>query len=168
MITVEHVYKYTNYRSSFADFARDFFGVETTHNMDTREVDFVGPEELILALIVWNALFKFTSTYMVAAHNQIVADHWRHLLIDAVAALPEYLKRNIRTSRDLVEFDNGNRVIFRVCSENAGKGMTLSSLYVVEPSRIKDGIYNEFMAGILPVILSGRSNRQIIRYSRGY
>ena len=168
MITMEHFNLYHKYKASFAEFARDFFDVETTHDMTTREVDFTGPEEVILAHIAWNLLFNYDRTYMVVTPNGRLAQHWCSLVAEAIARMPAYMNCGIKKTRDTLDFGNGNRVIFRICSENAGRGMTLSSMYLIEPGLIKDRTYKEFMYGILPVILSGRLNRQVITYSRGY
>lgn len=168
MITEEHFKLYYKYKGSFAEFARDFFGVETTHDLTTREVDFTGPEELIVAHLTWNLLFSYCSTYMVVAPTMRLAQHWSLLVAAAILHMPAYMNCGMKKTRDTLDFGNGNRAIFRVCSENAGRGMTLSNLYVIEPGLIKDRVYKEFMYGILPVMLSGRLNRQVITYSRGY
>lgn len=168
MITMEHFNLYHKYKGSFAEFARDFFDIETTHDMTTREVDFQGPEEVVIAHLVWNLLFNYDSSYMVVAPSARLAQHWCQLVADAIARMPVYMNCGLKKTRDTLDFGNGNRVYFRSCTENAGRGMTISSLYVIEPTLIKDRTYKEFMYGILPVILSGRNNRQVITYSRGY
>lgn len=168
MISLEHFNSYYEYKGSFAAFARDFFDIETSHDMTTKEVDFCGPDEVILAHLVWTILFNYGSTYMVVAPTMRLAQHWCHAVAAAIHQMPEYMNCGLKKTRDALEFGNGNRVIFRCCNENAGRGMTLSSLYVIEPSLIKANTYQEFRYGILPVMLSGRDNRQVITLSRGY
>lgn len=168
MITLEHFNLYHKYKGSFADFARDFFDVETTHDLTTRQVDFTGPEEVIVAHLTWNLLFSQVSTYMVVTPSARLAEHWCILVAAAILHIPPYMNCGVKKTRDTLDFGNGNRVIFRVCSENAGRGMTLSNLYVIEPGLIKERTYQEFRYSILPVMLSGHLNRQVITYSRGY
>lgn len=168
MITLEHFNLYHKYKGSFADFALDFFNVETTHDMTTREVDFCGPEEVVVAHLTWNLLFNYDRSYMVVTPTARLAHHWCILVAAAVLHMPKYMNCGMKKTRDTIDFGNGNRVYFRTCSENVGRGMTLSSLYVIEPGLIKDRTYNEFMHSILPVVLGGRVNRQAITYTRGY
>jgi len=168
MINLEHFNSYYEYKGSFEAFARDFFDIETTHDMTTPEVDFCGPEEVVLAHIVWNLLFHYDRTYMVVTPTARLAQHWCRVVADEILRMPEYMNCGLKKTRDVLEFGNGNRVIFRCCNENAGRGMTISSLYVIEPTLIKEHTYKEFMYGILPVIFAGRNNRQVITMSRGY
>ncbi|MNC29634.1 hypothetical protein D3C75_778900 [compost metagenome] len=135
--------------------------------MTTREVDFTGPEEIVIAHLVWNLLFNYDRSYMVVTPTARLAQHWCMLVADAIARMPKYMNCGLKKTRDTLDFGNGNRVYFRTCTENAGRGMTISSLYVVEPGLIKDRVYKEFMYSVLPIVLSGR-NRQVVSYSRGY
>lgn len=154
-----------NYMGSFEAFARDFFDVETDHDLTTDIVDYVGHEDIIIAHVIWSVLFKHNRTYLVALPTMIVARHWRQLVADALAKLPKYMVPEFRGRSDEIDVANGNKILFRVCNENTGRGMTISGLYIIEPPLIKR--YYEFMQSIIPTMTSGK-NRQTFNYSRGY
>lgn len=159
---IESFYKYMG---SFEEFARDFFDVETTHDLTTQIVNYVGHEDVIVAHIVWSSIFKHERTYLVACPSTVLVHHWRNLVADALVKLPDFMVPDIRGRRDELDIANGCKILFRVCNNNTGRGMTISGLYIIEPPLIKN--YYEFMQSVLPTMTSGK-NRQTFNYSRGY
>ncbi|MNC16469.1 hypothetical protein D3C75_643240 [compost metagenome] len=166
MIKHEDIISFYNYKDSFAKFALDFFGLETNQDMDSRELSLRDPEELVVAHIVWKTLFNQCQTFMVACANSKVADYWQRRVLDALSQLPEYMKTELRVKRGEIDTGTACRVLFQRVHENTGRGMTLSGLYVIEPHMLGERVHHEFMCSILPTMLSGKQNRQIIQYSR--
>lgn len=166
-MSVNHadIESFYQYMGSFEAFARDFFDVETDHDLTTNVVDYVGHEDIIVAHVIWSVLFKHNRTYVVACPTMIVARHWRQLVADALAKLPNYMVPEFRGRSDVIDLANANKILFRICNENSFRGMAISNLYVIEPPLIKN--YYTFMQAVLPTMTAGK-NRQTFNYSRGY
>lgn len=159
---IDLFYEYTG---NFDAFARIFFDVETTHDLATQIVNYVGHEDVIVAHIVWSAIFNHDRTYLVACPTVALVHHWRNLVTDALVKLPGFMIPDIRGRRDELDIANGCKILFRVCNENTCRGMTINGLYIIEPPLIKR--YYEFMQSVMPTMASGK-NRQTFNYSRGY
>lgn len=168
MIKLEEFEAFYKYLGSFADFALDFFGIETTQDVESRQITLEGPEDLVVAHIVWKLVFNQGQTFMIATPSDRIAQYWHHRVIDAIAQLPEYMNCGMKIKRNEISTGTGCLALFRICSTNVGRGMTLSGLYVIEPHLIRENTYRDFMHSILPTMLSGTQNRQIVHHSRGY
>lgn len=168
MIKHDDIHNFYNYMSSFEQFALDFFGLETKQDMASREITLRDPEELVVAHIVWKMLFNRCQTFMVACPNMKIAEYWQHRVLDALSELPEYMKSEMTFKRGEIETGTACKVLFQRIHENTGRGMTLSGLYVIEPQMLTERLRHEFMCSILPTMLAGKQQRQVVQYSRGF
>lgn len=156
------------YQGSFKDFALDFYGVETTQDMDTQEPNLTGPEELIVAHIAWKLTFGRATKLMVSTPNDRLAHHWHQLVIDALQVLPEYISSGCKViHRQINTRLGGNSALFRTCNGQIARGMTLDVVYVIEPPLISPKTLHEFVQTIAFTTLR-RNSGQIFRYTRGY
>jgi len=168
VIKLEDAQKFFEYKDSFEKFALDFFGLESTQVLTTKEVTCCEPEELLVAHMVWKLTFNHNQTYLAIFPNMRIAEHWRRLVLDYYHTLPEYMRTEVKTKHS--EISTGTRcdLLFRVCDPNTGRGMTISTLYMIEPNLMVYRKYQEFMYSILPVMSTGDDKRQVIQFSRGY
>lgn len=168
MIKHDDIQKFYEYMNSYEKFALDFFGLESTQNLTTKEVSCREPEELVIAHIVWKLVFNQCQTYLAIFPNTRIADYWQHRVLDFYSTLPEYMKTELKSKRGEIDTGTACKILFRACDPNHGRGMTISTLYVIEPDLMVERKYQELMYGILPVMMSGNDKRQVIHYSRGY
>lgn len=167
MIKHEDITSFYEYQASFEKFLLDFFGVETEQDLSDLDARITEPDDIVIAHIVWKMLFgEYFGNYMLVVPNQTMAVRWHGRIIDTIAQLPDYMKTKTKTVWGRIETGTGTRLYVRVCNENIGRGMSLNGLYVVEPELIKQTVYNEFMASVIPCMFS--TGGQIVRYSRGY
>lgn len=169
MINMEHFNLYYEYKGSFEAFARDFFDVETTHDMTTKIVDYIGHEDIAVAHICWNLIFSTVNTFMVMTPTVRMAHYWSFMISSAMKRLPEYLHPGIvRDVHDEITTKNYSTVKFRPCDVNSCRGMTINTMYIIEPGMLTPRVYDEFMQSVLPTMTAGRKERQVIMQSRGY
>lgn len=108
------------------------------------------------AYIVWRAIFQADQTILIAANKNISALEIMQRIRYTYEELPEWLKAGAVTyNKGSIEFDNGSRIISRATTPDAGRGLSISLLYLDEFAFVRPRIAEEFWTAIQPTLSTG-------------
>lgn len=110
--------------------------------------------------LLWFACFHFDKTILIASNKEKGAKEMIHRIRYAYECLPMWLKPGITDdgwNKHSVGFDNGSRIDSTATSEDSGRGMSISLLFLDEFAFVKPGVQNEFWTSILPTLSTGGS-----------
>jgi Arc/MetJ-type ribon-helix-helix transcriptional regulator len=90
-------------------------------------------------------------------------------LRDLLDTLPEYMKLDLVTnSKRELKLDNGCRVLSTACSVDGLRGIGIDYLLIDEAAYVKREIFDELVASVFPILLSGkRTEMHIISSPNG-
>jgi len=108
------------------------------------------------AYIVWRAIFRPDQTILIAANKNVSALEIMQRIRYTYEELPEWLKAGAVTyNKGSIEFDNGSRIISRATTPDAGRGLSISLLYLDEFAFVRPKIAEEFWTAIQPTLSTG-------------
>lgn len=108
------------------------------------------------AYIVWRGIFRPDQTILIAANKNISALEIMQRIRYTYEELPEWLKAGAVTyNKGSIEFDNGSRIISRATTPDAGRGLSISLLYLDEFAFVRPRIAEEFWTAIQPTLSTG-------------
>lgn len=119
-----------------------------------------GKTVVAAAFILWYAVFNFDKTVLIAANKNSNAMEMIHRIRIAYENLPMFLKPGVMDdgwNKHSVGFDNGTRIISEATSENSGRGLSISLLYLDEFAFVAPNIQEEFWTSISPTLSTGGS-----------
>lgn len=108
--------------------------------------------------LLWHAIFNFDQTILIASNKNSNAMEMIHRIRYAYENLPNWLKPGVLDdgwNKHNVGFDNGSRIVSTATSEDAGRGMSISLLFLDEFAFVKPGIQEEFWTSISPTLSTG-------------
>jgi hypothetical protein len=119
-----------------------------------------GKTVVAAAYILWYAVFHFDQTILIAANKNSNAMEMIHRIRISYENLPMWLKPGVMDdgwNKHNVGFDNGTRIISEATSENSGRGLSISLLYLDEFAFVAPNIQEEFWTSISPTLSTGGS-----------
>jgi len=136
----EHlVVNYNNYRYSI--------------NMLGRQM---GKTTVAAGYLLWYAMFKPDSTILVAAHKQAGASEIMQRIRYAYESCPNHIRAGVTEyNKGSLTMDNGSRIISATTTENTGRGMSLSLIYLDEFAFVPPRIAKEFWTSLSPTLATG-------------
>lgn len=120
----------------------------------------VGKSITSSAYLLWYAIFNFDKTVLIASNKNNNAIEMILRIRYAYENLPHWLKPGVTEdgwNKHLVSFDNNSRIVSTATSEDAGRGMAISLLYLDEFAFVKPNIQSEFYTSIMPTLNTGGS-----------
>jgi len=112
------------------------------------------------AFILWYATFHFDKTVLIASNKNSNAMEMIHRIKFGYENLPHWLKPGIMDdgyNKHALGFDNGTRIVSEATSENSGRGMSISLLYLDEFAFVAPAIQEAFWSSISPTLSTGGS-----------
>jgi hypothetical protein len=112
------------------------------------------------AYLLWYAMFNKDKTILIAANKNDNAMEMILRIRYAYEELPFWLKAGVKEdgwNKHEIGFDNGSRIISTATSENSGRGMAISLLFLDEFAFVKPNIQDEFWTSIAPTLSTGGS-----------
>ena len=112
------------------------------------------------AFLLWYAIFHFDKTILIASNKNSNAMEMIHRIKFAYENLPHWLKPGIQEdgyNKHAIGFDNGTRIISEATSENSGRGLSISLLYLDEFAFVQPAVQEEFWTSISPTLATGGS-----------
>lgn len=119
-----------------------------------------GKSTVAAIYLLWYAMFHFDKTILIAANKNANAMEMIHRIRYAYENLPMWLKPGITDdgwNKHSVGFDNKSRIVSTATSENAGRGMSISLLFLDEFAFVNPSIQEEFWTSISPTLSTGGS-----------
>jgi hypothetical protein len=101
-------------------------------------------------------MFVPDSTILIAAHKYAGAQEIMQRIRYAYENCPNHIKAGVVTyNKGSLDFDNGSRIISATTTENTGRGLSISLLYLDEFAFVRPTIAQEFWTSITPTLSTG-------------
>lgn len=108
--------------------------------------------------LLWFAMFNFDKTVLIASNKNKGAMEMILRIQYAYQFLPDWLKPGIEDdgwNKHSLKFDNKSRIESTATSDDSGRGMSISLLYLDEFAFVKPSIADEFWTSIAPTLATG-------------
>ena len=106
--------------------------------------------------LLWYAMFVPDSTILVAAHKYSGAQEIMQRIRYAYETMPNFIRAgSVSYNKGSLEFDNGSRIISTATTENTGRGLAISLLYMDEFAFVRNTIAKEFWTSMSPTLSTG-------------
>ena len=106
--------------------------------------------------LLWYAMFCPDSTILIAAHKYTGAQEIMQRVRYAYENCPDYIKAGVTTyNKGSLDFENGSRIVSATTTENTGRGMSITLLYLDEFAFVRPSIAKEFWTAITPTLSTG-------------
>lgn len=106
--------------------------------------------------LLWYAMFVPDSTILVAAHKYSGAQEIMQRIRYAYETMPNFIRAGaVSYNKGSLEFDNGSRIISTATTENTGRGLSISLLYMDEFAFVRNTIAKEFWTSMSPTLSTG-------------
>ena len=116
----------------------------------------MGKTTVAAGYLLWYAMFKPDSTILVAAHKQAGASEIMQRIRYAYESVPNHIRAGVTEyNKGSMTMDNGSRIISATTTENTGRGMSLSLVYLDEFAFVPPRIAKEFWTSLSPTLATG-------------
>ena len=106
--------------------------------------------------LLWYAMFVPDSTILVAAHKYTGSQEIMQRIRYAYESVPDHIRAGaVDYNKGSLVFDNGSRIVSATTTENTGRGMSISLLYMDEFAFVRPTIAKEFWTSISPTLATG-------------
>ena len=101
-------------------------------------------------------MFVPDSTILIAAHKFLGAQEIMQRIRYAYELCPNHIRAGATSyNKGSLEFDNGSRIVSQTTTENTGRGMSITLLYLDEFAFVRPTIAKEFWTSITPTLSTG-------------
>jgi len=106
--------------------------------------------------LLWYAMFVPDSTILIAAHKYAGAQEIMQRIRYAYENCSMHIKAGVATyNKGSLFFDNGSRIVSATTTENTGRGMSITLLYLDEFAFVRPTIAEQFWTSITPTLATG-------------
>ena len=106
--------------------------------------------------LLWYAMFVPDSTILVAAHKYLGSQEIMQRIRYGYESVPDFIRAGVTNyNKGSIDFDNGSRIVSTTTTENTGRGMSISLLYLDEFAFVRPSIAKEFWTSISPTLATG-------------
>ena len=106
--------------------------------------------------LLWYAMFIPDSTILIAAHKYAGAQEIMQRIRYGYENCPTHIKAGVVTyNKGSLDFENGSRIVSATTTENTGRGMSITLLYLDEFAFVRPTIAQEFWTSITPTLATG-------------
>ena len=106
--------------------------------------------------LLWYAMFVPDSTILVAAHKYAGSQEIMQRIRYSYEDVPDFIRPGVYSyNKGSIDFDNSSRIISTTTTENTGRGLSISLLYLDEFAFVKPSIAKEFWTSISPTLATG-------------
>lgn len=110
------------------------------------------------AFLLWKAMFTPDATILITANKLVQALEIMDRIRYAYENLPDFIRAGITEyNKGTVAFDNGSKIVSRATSSDAGRGLSITLLYLDEFAFVPPNKAQEFWTSIQPVLSTGGS-----------
>jgi len=112
------------------------------------------------AYLLWYAIFNFDKTILIASNKNSNAMEMIARIRYAYENLPHWIKPGIQEdgwNKHSIGFDNDSRIVSTATSEDSGRGMSISLLFLDEFAFVAPAVQDEFWTSIKPTLSTGGS-----------
>lgn len=106
--------------------------------------------------LLWYAMFNPDQTILIAAHKYSGAQEIMQRIRFAYEHIPDHIRAGATSyNKGSLEFDNGSRIIAQATTENTGRGLSISLVYLDEFAFVRPNIAREFWTSLSPTLATG-------------
>jgi len=120
----------------------------------------MGKTTCAAGFLLWKAMFEPDTTILIAANKLVSALEIMDRIKFAYENLEQYnwLRCGVTEyNKGTVSFDNGSRIIARATSKDAGRGLSITLLYLDEFAFVQPNKAEEFWSAVQPTLSTGGS-----------
>ena len=156
------------------DIRRTIVNIEKVRNEESSCITIDHPDQLYItdnytvthnsvtsaAFLLWYAMFHFDKTILIASNKNSNAMEMILRIRFAYENIPNWLKPGVQEdgwNKHNIGFDNGSRIVSTATSEDSGRGMSISLLFLDEFAFVKPSVQDEFWTSIAPTLSTGGS-----------
>lgn len=115
-----------------------------------------GKTTCVAGYLLWYAMFIPDSTVLIAAHKYQGAQEIMQRIRMGYEFCPDFIRAGVTTyNKGSIEFENGSRIVSQTTTENTGRGMSISCLFLDEFAFVRNSVAKEFWASIVPTLSTG-------------
>jgi len=135
-------------------------GLINTYHMNRFSINLLGRQlgktATAAGYLLWYAMFNPDSTILIAAHKYAGAGEIMQRIRYAYELCPNHIRAGVTTyNKGSIEFENGSRIVAQATTENTGRGLSITLLYVDEFAFVRPSIAKEFWTSISPTLATG-------------
>jgi hypothetical protein len=132
----------------------------TNYNKYRRSVNMLsrqlGKTTIAAGYLLWYAMFREDATILIASNKYDGAQEIMHRVRYAYESVPDHIRAGVKTyNKRSMDFDNGSRIVATTTTENTGRGMSLSLVYLDEFAFVEPNIAKEFWTSLSPTLSTG-------------
>lgn len=120
----------------------------------------IGKSWIAGAYLLWFAMFHFDKTVVIASNKNDNAMEMIHRIRFMYERVPHWLKPGLQEdgwNKHQMGFDNSSRIISQPTSENTGRGLSISLLFLDEFAFVRDAVAEDFWTSVSPTLATGGS-----------
>lgn len=122
-------------------------------NMISRQM---GKTTVAAGYLLWYAMFVDDATILIASNKYDGAQEIMHRVRYAYESVPDHIRAGVKSyNKRSIDFDNGSRIVATTTTENTGRGMSLSLVYLDEFAFVEPNIAKEFWTSLSPTLSTG-------------
>ena len=116
----------------------------------------MGKTTVAAGYLLWYAMFNPDSTILVAAHKATGASEIMQRIRYAYESCPDHIRAGVTEyNKGSITFDNNSRIVASTTTENTGRGMSLTLVYLDEFAFVPPRIAAEFWTSLSPTLATG-------------
>jgi hypothetical protein len=116
----------------------------------------LGKTTCAAAFILWFAIFQEDQNVLIAANKFTAATEIMDRVRFSYEELPDWLRPGVTTwNVQKIQFDNNSKIVSTTTTPDAGRGKSISLLYLDEFAFVKKRIAEEFWTAISPTLATG-------------
>lgn len=116
----------------------------------------MGKSTCAAAYLLWYAMFVPDSTILIAAHKYTGSQEIMQRVRFMYENIPNWIKAGaVSYNKGSIDFDNGSRIVSATTTENTGRGMSLTLVYLDEFAFVPPRIAKEFWTSLSPTLATG-------------
>lgn len=116
----------------------------------------MGKSTVAAGYLLWYAMFVPDSTILVASNKHENAMEIMQKIRYAYESLPDHIRAGSLTyNKKSLEFDNNSRIISQATTENTGRGMAISLVYLDEFAFVEPRMARDFWTSLSPTLSTG-------------
>lgn len=116
----------------------------------------MGKSTIAAAYLLWYSMFVPDSTILIASNKYSNAMEIGTRIRYGYENIPDHIRAGAKAyNKGSLEFDNGSRIILQATTENTGRGLSSSLVYLDEMSFCRKSIQRDMWTSLSPTIATG-------------
>lgn len=130
-----------------------YHGNRKNINLISRQM---GKTQVAAVYLLWYAMFIPDSTILVASNKHTGALEIMQRIRYSYENIPDFIRAGVVSyNKKSIDFDNGSRIISQTTTENTGRGLAISMLYLDEFAFVRPSIAEDLWTSLSPTLATG-------------